>query len=152
MQSVTTKVKPIPEGYHSLTPILTVEGASSLIGFLKDVFDAKEEEVYKGPDGRVIHAELTIGDSIIMLSDANPQFPAFGSMINVYVEDVDAVYKRGLQAGATSLREPSNQFYGDRTAGVKDKHGNQWWIATHIEDVSEEELQRRMKARESQQS
>jgi PhnB protein len=150
MQTVATKVKPIPEGYHSLTPVLTVEGASDLITFLKEVFDAKEEEVYKGADGRVVHAELTIGDSIIMLSDANPQFPAFGSMVNVYTEDVDAAYKRALAAGAISLREPSNQFYGDRTAGVKDKHDNQWWIATHIEDVSQEELERRMKARDSQ--
>ena len=150
MQSVATKVKPIPEGYHSLTPILTVDGASGLISFLKQVFDAKEEEVYKGPDGRVVHAELTIGDSIVMLSDANHEFPAFGSMVNVYTEDVDAAYKRALAAGATSLREPSNQFYGDRTAGVRDKHGNQWWIATHLEDVSQEELERRMKARESQ--
>lgn len=149
MQAVANKVKPVPEGYHSLTPILTVEGASSLITFLKDVFDANEEEVYKGPDGRVVHAELTIGDSIIMLSDANPQFPAFGNMINVYTEDVDATYKRALAAGAISLREPSNQFYGDRTAGVKDKHGNQWWIATHIEDVSPQELERRMKAQQS---
>lgn len=150
MQSVTTKVKPIPERYHSLTPIVTVQGAVKLIDFLKQVFNAKEEEIYKDPDGRVIHAELTIGDSILMLSDATPEFPALVSMINVYVEDVDAAYKRGLEAGAASLRKPSNQFYGDRTAGVKDAFGNQWWIATHIEDVSQEELERRMKDRESQ--
>jgi uncharacterized glyoxalase superfamily protein PhnB len=150
MQSVTSKVKPIPEGYHSLTPIMTVEGAPKLIDFLKQVFNAQEEEVYKGPDGRIIHAELTIGDSILMLSDANREFPALPAMINVYAEDVDAAYKRALKAGATSLREPSNQFYGDRTAGVRDAHGNQWWIATHIEDVSQEELEKRMKARESQ--
>ncbi|HLC11004.1 MAG TPA: VOC family protein [Candidatus Bathyarchaeia archaeon] len=150
MQSVTTKVKPIPEGYHSLTPIVTVEGAVKLIDFLKQVFNAQEEEVYKGPDGRVIHAELTIGDSILMLSDANPEFPALPAMINVYTEDVDAAYRRALKAGATSLREPSNQFYGDRTAGVKDAHGNQWWIATHVEDVSQGELEKRMKARRSQ--
>ncbi len=121
-----------------------------MIDFLKQVFNAKEEEIYKDPDGRVIHAELTIGDSILMLSDATPEFPALVSMINVYVEDVDAAYKRGLEAGAASLRKPSNQFYGDRTAGVKDAFGNQWWIATHIEDVSQEELERRMKDRESQ--
>ena len=150
MQSVTSQVKPIPDGYHSLTPIVTVEGATRLIDFLKQVFDAKEEEVYKGPDGRVIHAELTIGDSILMMSDANPEFPARPAMINVYVEDVDAAYKRALKAGATSLREPSNHFYGDRTGGVKDSHGNQWWIATHVEDVSPEELEKRMKARQSQ--
>ena len=84
-----------------------------------------------------------------MLSDANSEFPALPAMINVYTEDVDAAYKRALKAGATSLREPSNQFYGDRSAGVKDVHGNQWWIATHVEDVPQEELERRMKARES---
>ena len=150
MQSVTSKVKPVPDGYHSLTPIVTVEGATRLIDFLKQVFDAVEEEVYKGPDGRVIHAELRIGDSVIMLSDANAQFPALPVMVNVYIEDVDAAYNRALKAGATSLREPSNQFYGDRTGGVKDAHGNQWWIATHVEDVSQEELEKRMKARESQ--
>jgi PhnB protein len=150
MQSVTSKVKPIPEGYHSLTPIVTVEGATKLIDFLKQVFEATEEEVYRGPNGQVIHAELMIGDSIIMISDANPQFPALPAMVNVYTEDVDAAYKRALALGAASLREPSNQFYGDRTAGVKDAHGNQWWIATHIEDVSPEELEKRMKARESQ--
>jgi uncharacterized glyoxalase superfamily protein PhnB len=150
MQSVTSKVKPIPEGYHSLTPIVTVEGAVKLIDFLKQVFNAQVEEVYKGRDSRVIHAELTIGDSILMLSDSNPEFPALPAMINVYTEDVDAAYKRALKAGATSLREPSNQFYGDRTAGVKDAHGNQWWIATHVEDVPQEELEKRMKTRESQ--
>lgn len=149
MQTVTSKVSPVPEGYHSLTPILTVEGASGLIDFLKQAFDAREEEIHRGPDGRVRHAELTIGDSIIMLSDANPEFPAITSMINVYTQDVDSTYKRALEIGATSLREPSNQFYGDRTAGVKDRFGNQWWIATHIEDVSQEELERRMKAREA---
>jgi PhnB protein len=143
-------VKPIPDGYHSLTPIVTVEGASKLIDFLKQVFNAEEDEVYRGPDGRVIHAELRIGDSIVMLSDSTLEFPALPAMINVYTEDVDAAYERALKAGATSLREPSNQFYGDRTAGVKDANGNQWWIATHVEDVSQEELEKRMKARESQ--
>ncbi len=124
MQSVTSKVKPIPEGYHSLTPVVVVDGAPRLIDFLKQVFNAEEDEVYKGPDGRVIHAELRIGDSVLMISDSNPQFPALPAM--------------------------SNQFYGDRTAGIKDVYGNQWWIATHVEDLSQEELEKRMKARESQ--
>jgi PhnB protein len=150
MQSATSKVKPIPDGYHSLTPVVVVDGASRLIDFLKQVFSAEEDEVYKGPDGRVIHAELRIGDSVLMISDSNQQFPALPAMVNVYTEDVDAAYKRALKAGATSLREPANQFYGDRSAGVKDAHGNQWGIATHVEDVSQEELEKRMKARESQ--
>ena len=141
---------PAPEGWHSVTPRIVVSDPARLIDFLKQVFNAQEEEVYKDSDGRVVHAELTIGDSILMLSDANPEFPALPAMINVYTEDVDAAYKRALKAGATSLREPSNQFYGDRTGGVKDAHGNQWWIATHVEDVSQEELEKRMKARESQ--
>ena len=150
MQSVTSKVKPIPEGYHSLTPIVSVEGASSLIDFLRQVFDAEEEERFTGSDGRIRHAEVRIGDSIIMINDATPEFPAVPAMINVYTEDVDAAYKRALREGATSLREPSDQFYGDRTGGVKDQYGNQWWIATHVEDVPQEELGKRMKARESQ--
>ena len=150
MQTVTSKVKPIPDGYHSLTPVVVVDGAPRLIDFLKQVFDAEEEEVYKAPDGRVIHAELRIGDSVLMISDSNPEFPALPTMITVYTVDVDAAYKRALKAGATSLREPANQFYGDRSAGVKDAHGNQWWIHTHVEDVSQEELEKRMKAREAQ--
>jgi len=150
MQSVTSKVKPIPEGYHSLTPIVSVEGASSLIDFLRQVFDAEEEERFTGSDGRIRHAEVRIGDSIIMINDATPEFPAVPAMINVYTEDVDAAYKRALGEGATALRESSEQFYGDRTGGVKDQYGNQWWIATHVEDVSQEELEKRMKARESQ--
>jgi len=150
MQSVTSKVKPIPEGYHSLTPIVSVDGASSLIDFLRQVFDAEEEERFTGSDGRISHAEVRIGDSIIMINDATSEFPAVPAMINVYTEDVDAAYKRALGEGATPLREPSNQFYGDRTGGVKDQYGNQWWIATHVEDVPQEELEKRMKARESQ--
>jgi PhnB protein len=148
MHSVaTSKVKPIPEGYHSITPVVIADGASSLIDFLRQVFDAEERVV--GSDGRIRHAEVRIGDSLIMVSDSSSEFPAFPAMVNVYVEDVDAAYKRALDEGAASLREPSNQFYGDRTGGVKDQFGNQWWIATHVEDVSEEELEKRMRARES---
>jgi len=121
-----------------------------LIDFLRQVFDAEEEERFTGSDGRIRHAEVRIGDSIIMINDATPEFPAVPAMINVYTEDVDAAYKRALGEGATSLREPSDQFYGDRTGGVKDRFGNQWWIATHVEDVPQEELERRMRARESQ--
>ncbi len=120
-----------------------------MIDFLKQVFNAEEKERFTGPDGRVAHAEVKIGDSIIMLSDATAEFPAIPSMLNIYTEDTDVAYNRALKAGATSLREPSNQFYGDRTGGVKDASGNQWWIATHLEDVSREELEKRMKARES---
>jgi uncharacterized glyoxalase superfamily protein PhnB len=136
-------VKPIPEGFHTVTPYLMVEGASKLIDFLKQAFEA--EEIYRQnmPDGTVMHAQVRIGDSMLMMSDATSQYEPMPTMIYLYVEDVDAVYNRALKAGATSLREPTAEFYGDRSGGVKDQFGNQWWIGTHIEDVSPEEMERR---------
>lgn len=100
----------------------------------------------KGEGEKIRHAEVLIGDSIVMISDANPQWKARSSMIYLYVEDVDAVYKRALQAGATSIKEPENQFYGDRSAGITDPVENYWGIATHVEDVSPEELAKRSEA------
>jgi PhnB protein len=144
MQSVT-KVKHIPQGYHSVSPYLVVDGAARLIDFVKQTFNAVENARMNGPEGRISHAEVKIGDSIIMLSDSTPEYKAMPAMLYVYVEDVDAVYKKALQAGATSVSEPKNQFYGDRSAGVKDPLGNQWGIATHVEEVPPEEMQRRMK-------
>jgi len=140
-------VKPIPDGYHTVTPYLIVEGASRLIDFAKQVFGAEETFRMPGPGGGVMHAEIRIGDSMVMLADAsgaeNPPMPA---MIHLYVPDVDAAYKRAIGAGASSVREPQDQFYGDRSAGVIDALGNRWWIATHIEDVPPEELERRTAA------
>jgi len=146
MQSVTSKVKPIPLGYHSITPILRVEGAPRLIDFLKQAFQAEERERFMTPDGRVSHAEVKIGDSVLMISDVDEKWKPMPGSLNLYTEDTDAVYRRALAAGATSLMEPADQFYGDRSAGVKDPFGNEWWFSTHMEDVSPEELQRRMKA------
>jgi uncharacterized glyoxalase superfamily protein PhnB len=136
-------VKPIPEGFHTVTPYLMVEEASKLIDFLKQAFEA--EEIYRQnmPDGTVMHAQVRIGDSMLMMSDATSQHKPMPSMIYLYVEDVDAVYNRALKAGATSLRKPTDEFYGDRSGGVKDQFGNQWWIGTHIEDVSPEEMEKR---------
>ncbi len=136
-------VKPIPEGYHTITPYLVGQGVAQLIDFLKQAFHA--EEIYRmaQSDGTVTHAEVKIGDSIIMMGEAGEEHPPLPAMLHLYVDDVDAVYNRAVQAGAASLREPENQFYGDRTGGVQDSSGNQWWIATHIEDVSPEELARR---------
>ncbi|HEV2119083.1 MAG TPA: VOC family protein [Candidatus Bathyarchaeia archaeon] len=145
MQSVTTKVKPIPAGYHSVTPYLIVEGAPKLIAFLKQTFNAEEVARMNGPDGRVAHAEVKIGDSIVMMSDSTAEFKPAESQLYVYVDDIDVAYKRALDAGAISVREPKNQFYGDRSASVKDPTGNTWGIATHVEDVSPEEMQKRMK-------
>lgn len=136
-------VKPIPDGYHSLTPYLIVNGAAALIDFLIKAFDARETYRTATPDGTVMHAEIRIGDSMMMLSEARPDLPPMPTMLYLYVEDTDALYKRAIEAGATSIAEPTNHFYGDRSGGVKDPSGNQWWIATHVEDVSAEEIARR---------
>jgi uncharacterized glyoxalase superfamily protein PhnB len=139
-------VKPIPEGYHTVTPYLTIQGAAKLIDFLKRAFEAQETERITQPDGAIGHAEVRIGDSVVMMTDAGGERKPMPSGIYLYVNDTDAVYKRALQAGATSLMEPADQFYGDRSAGVQDPCGNQWWIATHKEDVPPEELKKRAEA------
>jgi PhnB protein len=136
-------VKPIPDGYHSVTPYLIVEGASSLIQFLKEAFDAQETERVVQPDGTIMHAEVRIGDSVVMLSDAMGERKPMPTGIYLYVNDADATYQRALQAGATAMMEPANLFYGDRHGSVKDPAGNYWSIATHIEDVPREELAKR---------
>ena len=136
-------VKPIPEGYHTVTPYLVVEGAAGLIDFLKQAFDAEEVFRMDGPNGTIGHAEVKIGNSMIMLADASAEHQAQPCMICLYVEDTDALYHRAIAAGATSIKEPANQFYGDRSGGVKDASGMQWWISTHVEDVTPEELQKR---------
>jgi uncharacterized glyoxalase superfamily protein PhnB len=139
-------VKPIPEGYHTITPHLTVQGVAKLIDFLKKAFDAKEIMSHPGPDGRIMHAEVKIGDSIVMMGEAGGEWQPMPAALYIYVPDTDATYKRAIQAGATSVREPADQFYGDRSGGVKDPCGNQWWIGTHKEDVSPEEMKKRMDA------
>jgi uncharacterized glyoxalase superfamily protein PhnB len=139
-------VKPIPDGYHSVTPVIMVNGAARLHDFLKKVFDAKKLMLYPGPNNTVVHSEVQIGDSRVMVADANAMFPAQAGSYYVYVSDVDAAYKRALVAGAKSEREPSDQFYGDRNATVIDEFGNRWSMAKHVEDVSEEEMTRRMHA------
>jgi PhnB protein len=139
-------VKPIPEGYHSVTPFLTVSGAARVIDFVKQAFDAQEVERMQGPGGTIAHAEVKIGDSRVMLADPSGDWKPMPSTLYVYVPDVDAVYQRAVRAGGSSLREPTDQFYGDRNAGVQDPAGNMWWISTHKEDVSPEELKRRMAA------
>lgn len=136
-------VKPIPEGYSTVTPYLVVEGASKLIDFAKQAFGAEERSRMDMPDGKVGHAEIVIGDSIIMLSDAAGEWKPIPAMIHLYVEDADKTYQRALEAGATSLQEPADQFYGDRSSGVLDPVGNRWWIATHVEDVPPDEMNKR---------
>jgi uncharacterized glyoxalase superfamily protein PhnB len=144
---MTSNVKPIPDGYHTVTPYLVVEGVDELIDFLKQAFDAVETERLPGPDGKVGHGEVRIGDSVVMMGEASGEWKPMPGMIYLYVNDTDATYKRALDAGATSVMEPADQFYGDRNAGVKDASGNMWWIATRKENVSPEELRRRAEAR-----
>ncbi|MBI3327919.1 MAG: VOC family protein [Nitrospinae bacterium] len=139
-------VKPIPEGYHSVTPYLAVQGVPKLIEFLKQAFDATEVLRMPRPDGSIMHAEVKIGDSIVMMGEPMGEFQPMPASLYLYVGDSDMVYKRALQAGATSLMEPADQFWGDRNAGVQDPVDNRWFIATHKEDVPPEELARRAEA------
>ena len=138
-------VKPIPDGFHTVTPYLLVQGVAKLIDFLKQAFDAKEIHRSAMPDGTIMHAEVKIGDSFVMMGEASGQRQPMPGSIYLYVKDTDATYQRALKAGATSVMEPADQFYGDRNAGVKDPVGNSWWIATHVEDVSPEEMKKREK-------
>jgi uncharacterized glyoxalase superfamily protein PhnB len=139
-------VRPIPEGSHTITPYLVVEGIPKLIEFLKQAFGAQEIFRMARPDGVVAHAEVKIGDSMVMMGTPMGAGKAQTSSLYLYVEDVDAVYQSAIQAGGTSVREPSDQFYGDRTGGVIDPCGNYWGIATHVEDVPPEEVERRFAA------
>ncbi len=137
-------VKPVPDGYHTITPYLVTENADKVLDFLKGTFGAKEESMMRMPDGTVGHAQFLIGDSKIMVCQANEKWPAMPTNLYIYVDDSDAIYKKALESGGESVMEVQDQFYGDRHGGVKDPGGNVWWIATHIEDVSEEEIKRRM--------
>jgi len=144
-------VKPIPEGYHTVTPYLVATGAAKLIDFMKQAFGAQELFRMAAPDGSIGHAEVKIGDSHIMLGEAGGPHPAMRTMIYLYVPNVDETYKRALAAGAISETEPKDQFYGDRNAGVKDPSGNKWYIATHVEDVAPAEMDKRAQAAMKQQ-
>ena len=136
-------VKPIPEGYHTVTPYLTVTDAAAQIDFLKRAFGAEEKYRHSDDQGRISHAEVKVGDSMVMIGQARAEWKPRPSTFYLYVEDIDAVYKQAMASGGKSVREPRNEAYGDRSGGVEDNQGNQWWIATHVEDVSPEEIQRR---------
>ena len=138
------KAKPIPDGFHTITPYLIADGADKVIGFMQKAFGAEyTHEPTKRPDGKIMHATLRIGDSMVMISDSSEQAKAMPIMLYLYVPNADASYQQALKAGATSIMEPADQFYGDRSGGVQDTNGNQWWMATHVEDVSPEETERR---------
>jgi PhnB protein len=147
-------VKPVPDGYHTVTPYLAVDDAAKAIEYYTKAFGAKERLRMKGPDGKIGHAELEIGDSLIMLSDPFPQastkppneLGGTSASVFLYVEDVDAVVKRAVDTGATITMEIADQFWGDRFGSVTDPFGHQWSIATHVEDLSPEEIEERGKA------
>jgi len=141
-----TKIKRVPEGYHTVIPYIVVPGVGKLIDFAKQALGATEVYLSKRPDGAVMHAEIKIGDSIVMMGEGGEGGKHFPAMLYLYVEDMDAIYQQAIQAGAKSIREPANQIYGDRVGGVEDAFGNQWWMATHVEDVAPEEIERRAKA------
>jgi PhnB protein len=136
-------VKPIPEGFHSVTPYLIVHEVPKLLDFLKQAFNAHEVMRMPQPDGTIMHAEVRIGDSPIMMGEAGGEHKPMPGSIYLYVNDTDVAYQRALQAGATMQMEPANQFWGDRIASVIDPVGNHWSIATHIEDVPPDEMARR---------
>jgi uncharacterized glyoxalase superfamily protein PhnB len=141
-------VKPIPDGYHTVTPYLTVDDPAPVIEFLKKAFDAQETFAMRDEKGNIGHAEVKVGSSMLMLGRAHDQWKTRPGNFYVYVEDCDAIYKKALAAGGTSISEPETQFYGDRHGGVTDSQGNNWWIATHVKDVSPEDMERA--AREKQ--
>jgi len=147
-------IKAVPEGYHTLTPHMTVRDAARAIEFYKQAFGAVERGVMKGPDGKIMHAELRIGDSICMLAD---EFPEYGSLsplstggsgmgLHIYVEDVDSAFDRAIKAGASVEMPLSDMFWGDRYGKLADPFGHKWSIATHKADLSMEEMAEGMKA------
>jgi PhnB protein len=147
-------VKPIPEGYHSVTPYLTVDDAAGAIEYYKKAFGAVERVRMDAPDGTVGHAEIQIGDSLVMLSDPAPQaatrppgeLGGTSAGLFLYVEDVDAVVRKAIAAGATVTMEVADQFWGDRFGSIRDPYGHIWSVATHIEDVPAAEMAERAKA------
>jgi PhnB protein len=144
-------VKAIPDNYPQVIPYLIVDGAGEAIEFYKTVLGATERMRLGGPDGKIGHAELEIGEAMIMLADENPGMSIEGPKsvggtpvtIHVYLEDADATFERAIQAGAKSLRAVEDQFYGDRSGQFEDPYGHRWNVATHVEDISEEEMARR---------
>jgi PhnB protein len=146
--------KPIPDGYHTVTPYIPVDGAADAIEYYKRAFGAKERMRMNGPDGSIAHAEIEIGDSLVIVSDPFPQstvksprsLGGTSASIFLYVKDVDAVVKQAVDAGAEIVMEPQDQFWGDRFGTITDPFGHTWSVATHIEDVPPEEMAKRAKA------
>ena len=133
--------KPIPDGYHSITPYITVRGAANVVEFLQRAFGAEiAHEPLKRPDGTIMHVEVKIGDSRVMIAEESEMAKATPSSLYLYVPDVDSVYQQAIKAGGKTIMEPMDMFYGDRSGGVKDSSGNSWIIATHKQDLAPQEL------------
>ncbi len=132
-----------PEGFQSVTPYLIVADCRSLVAFCQTVLSASVRDLVEGPDGAIGHAELMVDGSMIMAGQARGEWTPLPGSVYVYLPDVDAAYARALELGAESVHAPSDQFYGDRSAGVRDSNGVTWWLSTHIEDVAPDELARR---------
>lgn len=145
-------VKPIPDNYTAVTPYLIVPDVDGLITFLQKAFGAEIKERHTRPDGSVGHAEVRIRDAAIMMGQSSEQFPPMPGMVFLYTEDTDAAYARALKAGAETVMEPADMYYGMRNAGVKDPSGSVWWIATQTEELSSEEIDRRAALPENQRS
>jgi PhnB protein len=137
-------VKAVPDGYHTINSMLVVKDPEGLISFCEQVFKGKCSERVNTPDGQLMHAEVQVGDSTLMLGQAMEQWPESTGTLYLYLEDVDETYQRAIAAGAKSLGEPKDQFWGDRMGGFSDANGINWWVARHVEDVAPEELQSRM--------
>jgi PhnB protein len=135
-----------PEGYNTITPYIISPDAEGLIDFVEKTLDGTLMNRFDRDDGSVQHAEVRVGDSVLMIGGANDEFPPFPLMAHLYVDDVDRVHAKAVTNGARSVQEPENQFYGDRTSGVTDPDGNTWWLATRVEDVDPEEMARRATA------
>jgi PhnB protein len=146
------KAQPIPADYGSITPYIVVRGAADFIEFLKNAFGAEERGRVPNPDGTLGHAEVWIGDSVVQMFDARENWPDTPSFITMYFEDCDATYQRALKAGATKITAPLDTPFGDRVSRVRDPFGNLWWIQSHVEDVDNEEMFRRMEEKPYQEA
>ena len=140
------KPNPVPEGYHSITPYLKLPNAGRLVEFLKNAFGGTETARLTKPDGTLLHAEVRIGDSLVMVHEAPSHWEPKPSTLYLYVGDVDATYQRAIEAGGLSVTEPANMYYGDRVACVRDVSENDWWIATRLETTTLDEMQKRATA------
>jgi PhnB protein len=157
---MTDSVKPVPEGFQTVTPYLIIKGAAAAIEFYKQAFGAKERFRLPTPDGKIGHAEIVIGDSILMLADEMPEMgfrslqTLGGSPVSflIYLEDVDSAFQQAIEAGAKVVRPLENKFYGDRMGSLSDPFGYEWVLGTHIEEVSAEEMEKRMEAEQAKMS